>query len=154
VKVKAPKLLSVRRYDHQDLRTHLGVLVLLLYCLYHNLELVRESTFYYVHQGTPDPVTAFEQRFAGLRSSVLHLKHLGYVTDTPEDQPADWFRDFELTQYCLSPTIVSNSANYPFVVGISRNSRLTNYYAFQNEPRLSLVFTDGHGVFLLRGQSR
>lgn len=130
------------------LRAHIGVLLLLFYCLSQNVALLARSILGFVHGDHRDPVTAFENRFTNLHHTVVHTRRVGYVTDIPQDQPALWFQGYFLTQYTLSPTIVDNSTTHSLIIG-----NYSDASAFR-EARLPLLVDYGHGVVLLSGNEQ
>jgi hypothetical protein len=120
---------------------------LIVFCLYHNLNLVRNSTSNYVNRAIPDPITAFERRFELLKARLSNqgIRKVGYITDMPE--VADWFTEYFRTQYALAPVVVENSTDCRFVVAnLHDPSTITRII---REQHITLEENYGEGVLLL-----
>jgi hypothetical protein len=96
-------------------------------------------------------VAGYEERFEVFRKSVPPRSVLGYVSDNPPGGVSEG-GEFYLTQYTLAPSIITNSAEQPLVVG--------NFHTNNPDPAklsaksLVLLKDFGHDVFLLRNTAR
>jgi hypothetical protein len=96
-------------------------------------------------------VAGYEERFEVFRKSVPPRSVLGYVSDNPPGDVSEG-GEFFLTQYTLAPSIITNSAEQPLVVG--------NFHTNNPDPaklsakRLMILKDYGHDVFLLRNAAR
>jgi hypothetical protein len=131
-----------------------GILTTLLiaYSLYQAFSLVTRTTKMYFERADTDPVTVVEQRFEPLKPRLLKSEKIGYITDIPEQQHAQWFEDYFLTQYSLSPTIVDNSVDCCFLIVANVHDPSSVQLLIRNGS-LSLVHDYGRGVLLLSRQA-
>ncbi len=92
-------------------------------------------------------VAAFESRFAPLRQAVQAPLVLGYVCDSPPNDPSA-LAEFHVTQYTLAPAIIKPSATQNLVV--------VNYHQKQLDPKmvqashLAIIQDFGNGAALCR----
>lgn len=132
-----------------------GILTTLLiaYSLYQTFNLVTRATKMYFERADTDPTTVVEQRFEPLKPLLLKSEKIGYITDVPEQQHDQWFLDYFLTQYSLSPTIVDNSVDCCSLVVAYVHDPSSVQLLIRN-AHLSLVHDYGRGVLLLSRQAR
>ena len=131
-----------------------GILTALLmgYSLHQVFSLLPHAAKMYFERADTDPVNVFEQRFEPLRPQLLKSERIGYVADVPEQQQAQWFEEYFLTQYSLSPTIVDNSVDCCFLIVANVHDPSSVQLLLRN-GRLSLVHDYGKGVLLLSRQA-
>ncbi len=129
-----------------------GILTTLLiaYSLYQAFSLVTRETKMDFERADTDPVTVAEQRFEPLKPRLLKSEKIGYITDVSE-QHVQWFEEYFLTQYSLSPTIVDNSVDCCSLIVANVHDPSAIQLLIRN-GRLSLVHDYGRGVLLLSRQ--
>jgi hypothetical protein len=126
-------------------------ILLIAYSSYQAFSLARTSKWYFEGHYT-DPVTIFEQRFEPLKPRLLKSEKIGYWTDIPEQQPGQWFKEYFLTQYSLSPTVVDNSVDCCSLI-VANVHDPSSVQSLIRNGRLSLVHDYGNGVLLLSRQA-
>jgi len=121
--------------------------LLIVYCLYHSLSMVRSSSRDYLNSTGPDPITVWEKRFEVLKAQLSRqgYSNVGYITDMPE--VADWFTEYFQTQYAFAPIVVDNSTDGPLVVANLHDP--SSIERIIRERRLIPVEDYGNGVLLL-----
>ncbi len=92
----------------------------------------------------PDSVAKrSDQRFASLRAALPSRGVIGYIGDSGNSGPADYY----LAQYALVPLVIDDSENHALVIG--------NFPDWPNPPapeKLKLVRNFGNGVFLFSNE--
>ena len=106
----------------------------------------------YFERADADPVTVAEQRFEPLRPRLLKSEKIGYFTDIPEQRHDQWFVEYFLAQYSLSPVIVDNSVDCCSLILANVHDPSSVQLLIRN-GRLSLVHDYGRGVLLLSRQA-
>lgn len=124
--------------------------LLIVYCLYHSLHMVRGYGRDYLNPA-PDSITVFAKRFETLKAQLSRqgYEKVGYVTDMPE--VADWFTEYFQLQYVLAPIIVKNSPDCRLVVANLHDTSSSEHII--RERNLLLVQDYGKGVLLLTKDS-
>lgn len=113
------------RYNYPK-EIKLGVALIILFALLSNAKLLKEVSKFDPKLIGRDGITLYEKRFKGLKKILPPNSIVGYITDTGElnqdrttwQANADICAKFSLTQYALSPVIVTYFRNKSdFVVG-------------------------------------
>ena len=107
---------------------------------------LREIKFLQLIGGTDD-IILFENNFERVRSILPPFGVIGYYSDKKYDA-----RTFCLTRYTLSPRIVVQNIEYPFIIG--NFSRFTNPGEFANAHNLSIVKTVDKNIVLFKKRSK
>ncbi len=95
--------------------------------------------------GETDDINRFENNFKRVRSILPPLGVIGYYSDKKYDA-----RTFCLTRYALSPRIIVQNIDYPFVIG--NFSEFTNPGEFAKAHNLSILeMVDKNIVLFKRG---
>jgi hypothetical protein len=115
------------------------------------------SQVYFATRNAPSHASAltseiarYHQRFEGARRMLPPQGRVGYIgdTDNPLQDASPARRAFYLTQYVLSPIVVSSGTEPPLVIG---NFRETGSLAIRLESKgLVLIKDFGDGVQLFR----
>lgn len=105
---------------------------------------------FYPTAPSPDGVTDFDNRFAGLRAMLPAKGVIGYMTD-PETPPADINAqaEYHLAQYSLAPILVLRSTEQRFVVGNFHRGVTTGSL---RDRGFKLVKEFGNGIVLLENE--
>lgn len=127
--------------------------ILIAYSLYQAFSLVKRTIKIYFERADPDPVAVAEQRFEPLKPRLLKSEKIGYVTDVPEQEHEQWFNDYFLAQYSLSPTIVDNSVDCCSLIVANVHDPSSVQLLIRN-GRLCVVHDYGRGVLLLSRQAQ
>ena len=106
---------------------------------------LREIKFLQVIGGTDD-IIQFENNFERVRSILPPLGVIGYYSDKKYDA-----RTFCLTRYTLSPRIIVQNIDHPFVIG--NFSEFTNPGEFAKAHNLSVVKTVDKNIVLFKKRS-
>jgi len=108
-----------------------------------------ESTF---QRTSPDPfrVAAQEIRFAKFRAAVAPDATLGYLTDTPPEDPRA-APMFLVAQYYLAPRLLQKSTAYDLVLG--NFMRPADFAALGRQYGLRVERNFGHRVVLFRREA-
>ncbi len=93
--------------------------------------------------GGTDDIILFENNFERIRRILPLLGVIGYYSDKKYDA-----RTFCLTRYTLSPRIVVQNIEYPFIIG--NFSRFTNPGEFAKAHNLSIVKTVDKNIVLFK----
>jgi len=96
--------------------------------------------------GGTDDIILFENNFERVRSILPTFGVIGYYSDKKYDA-----RTFCLTRYTLSPRIVVQNIEYPFIIG--NFSRFTNPGEFAKAHNLSIVKTVDKNIVLFKKRS-
>jgi hypothetical protein len=108
---------------------------------------VQISDFYPTAK-SPDGVTEFESRFAGLRAILPAKGIIGYITDEGVDPAsADAQAELRLTQYAVAPVLVVNSPAHRFVIGNFHREVTTGAL---RDRGFIVVQAFGNGIVLLQ----
>ena len=103
---------------------------------------LKEIKFLQLIGGTDD-IILFENNFERVRSILPPLGVIGYYSDKKYDA-----RTFCLTRYTLSPRIVVQNIEYPFIIG--NFSRFTNPGEFAKAHNLSIMETVDKNIVLFK----
>jgi len=103
---------------------------------------LREIKFLKLIGGTDD-IILFENNFERVRSILPSFSVIGYYSDKKYDA-----RTFCLTRYTLSPRIVVQNIEYPFIIG--NFSKFTNSDEFAKAHNLSIVKTVDQNIVLFK----
>jgi len=106
---------------------------------------LREIKFLQLIGGTDD-IILFENNFERVRSILPPLEVIGYYSDKKYDA-----RTFCLTRYTLSPRIIVQNIDHPFVIG--NFSRFTNPGEFAKAHNLSVMETVDKNIVLFQKRS-
>ncbi len=142
------------RFDYSA-RVKLGIMLLILFALLSNLQLLKQVSAYGLKFMGRDRITLYEKRFDDLKKILPSHGVVGYISDkqiegTNGDVGA--LSDYYLAQYALSPVIVIKSPEPSLVVGNFRvNGTTLNISINRN---LILVKDFGNGVMLFRNQAK
>lgn len=68
-----------------------------------------------------DEITAYENRFKSVKTTLPPHSVVGYITDITDQQSDQWYMEYFLTQYTLSPVTVINETSRPLVIGNFHN---------------------------------
>lgn len=105
---------------------------------------------FYPTAPSPDGVTDFDARFAGLRAMLPAKGVIGYLTD-PDTPPNDTNAqaEYHLAQYALAPILVLRSPDQRFVVGNFHRAVTTGSL---RDRGFKLVKEFGNGIALLENE--
>jgi len=131
-------------------RHRAALVVLVVLSVYHSAVLLRTARVDYLRDPDPDAVSVFEHRFDSVRARLSDSTTVGYITDAPID--GDWLIDYYLTQYTLSPVVVSDSLAARFVIANLRDPK--SLAGLLQKQDLFLLSDYGNGIFLLSHQPR
>ena len=106
---------------------------------------LREIKFLQLIGGTDD-IILFENNFERVRSILPPFGVIGYYSDKKYDA-----RTFCLTRYTLSPRIVVQNIEHPFIIG--NFSRFANPGEFAKNHNLSIVETVDKNIVLFKKRS-
>ena len=106
---------------------------------------LREIKFLQLIGGTDD-IILFENNFEGVRSILPPFGVIGYYSDKKYDA-----RTFCLTRYTLSPRIVVQNIEHPFIIG--NFSRFANPGEFAKAHNLSIVKTIDKNIVVFKKRS-
>ena len=106
---------------------------------------LKEIKFLQLISGTDD-VTLFENNFERIRHILPPFGVIGYYSDKKYDA-----RTFCLTRYTLSPRIIVQGIEHPFVIG--NFSRFTNPVEFAKAHNLSIMETVDKNIVLFQKRS-
>jgi len=106
---------------------------------------LKEIKFLQLIGGTDD-VTLFENNFEHIRRILPPFGVIGYYSDKKYDA-----RTFCLTRYTLSPRIIVQGIEHPFVIG--NFSRFANPGEFAEAHNLSIMETVDKNIVLLKKRS-
>ena len=106
---------------------------------------LKEIKFLQLISGTDD-VTLFENNFERIRHILPPFGVIGYYSDKKYDA-----RTFCLTRYTLSPRIIVQGIEHPFVIG--NFSRFANPGEFAEAHNLSIMETVDKNIVLLKKRS-
>ena len=126
----------------------IGIFLIVLFALFSNAFMFWEEIEKYRKSPDSDEVTAYENRFESIKSMLPPHIVVGYVTDITE-QSAQWYMEYFLTQYTLSPVTVIRGTSRPLVIGNFHNSMDSS---LMNDPHLILFREFDHGVTLFRNR--
>lgn len=130
----------------------LGISLLLLFSLLSGLRSAKEASIFKPFLIGNDAPTIFVDRFAGLKNELNPGETVGYLSDTPPEQSGLWVTDYYLTQYALTPILVDNNENHPFIVGNFHNPDYKiNITA---DKKLYELKDFGNGVFLFSREEK
>ena len=93
--------------------------------------------------GRSDDITLFENNFERIRRILPPSTVIGYYSDKKFD-----VKTFCLARYTLSPTIIVQGFEHPFVIG--NFSRFTNPGEFANAHDLSMMETVDKNIVLFK----
>jgi len=96
--------------------------------------------------GGTDDVTLFENNFEHIRRTLPPFGVIGYYSDKKYDA-----RSFCLTRYTLSPRIIVQGIEHPFVIG--NFSRFKNPGEFAEARNLSIMETVDKNIVLFKKRS-
>jgi hypothetical protein len=105
---------------------------------------------FYPKAPSPDGVTDFDNRFAGLRAMLPPKGIIGYMTDPgtpPNDTNAQ--AEYHLAQYALAPVLVAYSPDHRFVVGNFHQAVTTGSL---RDRGFKLIREFGNGIVLLENE--
>ena len=117
----------------------------LLFLILSAIILFKAISYHSLNAGR-DVVTNFEDRMLALRERLPPRGVIGYFNDSEPDF-INW-EEYWLTQYALSPLIVTKNIDNEYIVGILHSSEIKkNSYGNMG---LLLVKEYGNGIVLLR----
>lgn len=132
-------------------RTLGAVLLLAAASLFAAGRLFLQVSDFYPTAPSPDGVTAFESRFAGLRAMLPAQGVIGYMTEPGSTMdPTDAQAEHHLAQYALAPVIVTPAADRRYVVG---NFHQVVTVGTLREKGFKLVREFGNGIALLEKET-
>ena len=97
--------------------------------------------------GGTDDITLFENNFEHIRRILPPFGVIGYYSDKEYDA-----RTFCLTRYTLSPKIIVQGLEHPFVIG--NFSRFINPGEFADAHNLSIIETVDKNIVLFKKRSK
>ena len=106
---------------------------------------LKEIKFLQLIGGTDD-ITLFENNFERIRHILPPFGVIGYYSDKKYDA-----RTFCLTRYTLSPRIIVQNIEYPFIIG--NFSRFANPDEFAKAHNLSVMETVDKNIVLFHKRS-
>lgn len=97
-------------------RVRVGVILLVLFALYSNLQLLTESLKSGLAIGGNDEVSRYERRFDSVRRMLPSYGVIGYVGDARYNADGSlngWaMRNWYLAQYTLAPVVLSQTSGH------------------------------------------
>jgi len=135
-------------------RLNLGVILVVLFSLTSQVRLVGENFVFSKPIGR-DNISSYEKRFLELKKLLPSYGLIGYITEPKVVNAQDLklaqtvdAAEFYLTQYTLSPVILSNSLKQGLVVGNFHSGIKDN--SFLKDKKLILIQDFGNGVMLFK----
>lgn len=132
-------------------KAKIGILLIILSALLSNSFMVWEEIKTYRKSPDEDEITAYENRFKSIKSVLPPHSVVGYVTDLTDQQSAQWYKEYFLTQYTLSPVIVVNETSRHLVIG-NFHKPINSYRVFY-DTHLVLLREFDNGVILFKNKN-
>jgi hypothetical protein len=102
-------------------KVKIGILLIVLSALFSNSFMFWEEIEKYRKSPDKDEITAYENRFKSVKTMLPPHSVVGYITDITDQQSDQWYMEYFLTQYTLSPVTVINETSRPLVIGNFHN---------------------------------
>ncbi len=128
-------------------KAKIGILLIILSALMSNLFMSWKEIEQFRNSPKEDDITAYEKRFKNIKTLLPPQGVVGYITDLT-DQSAQWYKEYFLTQYVLSPVIVTNETSRHLVIG--NFHKPINWHRLFSDTHLVLLREFGGGVILFR----
>ncbi|MGD0917041.1 MAG: hypothetical protein ABSB22_11345 [Thermodesulfobacteriota bacterium] len=131
-------------------KAKLGILLITLSALLSNSFTFWKAIEQYRKSPNEDEITAYEKRFRMMKSILPPHGVVGYVADIADQQSAQWYMEYFLTQYVLSPVIVVNETSRHLVIGNFHGP--INSYHVPYDAHLVTVREFDNGVILFKNK--